>query len=196
MLYATPQDPPTAARQCVVDAPAAGATLTAAAEARRVHRVTVYRWMKSRPELQEAIRRTRAGFVPARRDQLYSLGSKALFALQAILDNPKSSPAVLLPPMTTAPRPSNALNPAPAIKDRPMSRSPIRPQAAQPYQPHLPHGAMQMRNPRDGNIPSAIANVARPRGGGLKRLLRFPLSGRSLPACYPGTSILFLENTS
>src|ERR1039457_1311984 len=65
-------------------------------EAYSVHRVTVYRWMKTCQPFSAALQRARAEFVLARRDDLHQLSNRALETLLAILDNPKSSPAVLL----------------------------------------------------------------------------------------------------
>jgi hypothetical protein len=79
-----------------VNALAAGSTLTDAAEAYGVHRVTIYRWMKTCKPFSAALQRARAEFVLARRDDLHQLTNRALETLLAILDNPKSSPAVLL----------------------------------------------------------------------------------------------------
>jgi hypothetical protein len=86
----------TSLQQSVVDVLAAGTTLTDAAEAFNVHRVTIYRWMKTSKPFIDALHRGRAEFVLARRDDLYQLSNRALETLMAILDNPKSSPAVLL----------------------------------------------------------------------------------------------------
>jgi uncharacterized protein (DUF1778 family) len=77
MEHSTDTRPLTAVQQCVVDALAAGSTLTDAAEAAALHRA-------------------RAEFVLARRDDLHHLSNRALETRLAILDNPKSSPAVLL----------------------------------------------------------------------------------------------------
>jgi hypothetical protein len=44
----------------------------------------------------DALRRARAAFVLARRDDLYQLSNRALETLLAVLDNPQSSPSVLL----------------------------------------------------------------------------------------------------
>jgi hypothetical protein len=85
----------TTIQQCVVNALAAGATLTNAAEQYGVHRVTVYRWMKTHKEFTIALRQAQADFVLARRDALFHLSTRAMETLLAILDNPKSSPAVL-----------------------------------------------------------------------------------------------------
>ena len=79
----------------VADALAAGCTLTSAAAQFGVHRVTVYRWIKTHKEFTAAIRTARAAFVLARRDDLHHLSNRALETLLAILDNPRSSPAVL-----------------------------------------------------------------------------------------------------
>ena len=96
MEHSTDTPPLTAVQQCVVDALAAGSTLTDAAEAYGIHRVTVYRWMKNCKPFAAALHRARAEFVLARRDDLHHLSNRALETLLAILDNPKSSPAVLL----------------------------------------------------------------------------------------------------
>ncbi len=96
MEHSTDTPPLTSIQQCVVDALAAGSTLTNAAETYGVHRVTVYRWMKTLKPFAEALHRARAEFVLARRDDLHHLSNRALETLLAILDNPESSPAVLL----------------------------------------------------------------------------------------------------
>jgi hypothetical protein len=96
MEHATDTPPLSTVQQCVVNALAAGSTLTDAAEAYGVHRVTVYRWMKTCQPFSAALHRARAEFVLARRDDLHQLSNRALETLLAILDNPKSSPAVLL----------------------------------------------------------------------------------------------------
>jgi Helix-turn-helix domain len=86
----------TTVQQCVIDALAAGATLTDAAEANNINRATIYRWMKTRKEFSTALHHARAEFVLARRDDLHYLSNRALEILLVILNNPKSSPAVLL----------------------------------------------------------------------------------------------------
>ena len=83
-------------QQCVINALSTGSTLTAAAGAYGVHRVTIYRWMKTCKPFSAALHRARAEFVLARRDDLHQLSNRALDTLLAILDNPRSSPAVLL----------------------------------------------------------------------------------------------------
>jgi hypothetical protein len=96
MEHSTDSTPLTTVQQCVVDALAAGATITDAAEAYHVHRVTIYRWMKTSKPFSAALHRARAEFVLARRDDLHHLSNRALETLLTILDNPKASPAVLL----------------------------------------------------------------------------------------------------
>ena len=96
MEHTTGIPPLTTVQQCVVNALAAGSTLTDAAESFGVHRVTVYRWMKTCKPFAAALHRARAKFVLARRDDLYHLSNRALETLLAVLDNSKSSPAVLL----------------------------------------------------------------------------------------------------
>jgi hypothetical protein len=96
MEHATDTPPLTKVQQCVVDALASGSTITAAAEAYGIQRITIYRWMKARPQFSAALHRARAEFVLARRDDLHHLSNRALETLLAVLDNPRSSPAVLL----------------------------------------------------------------------------------------------------
>ena len=84
----------------------AGSSLSSAAEAYGVHRVTVYRWIKNHKEFAAALRQARAEFVLARRDQLYHLSNRALDALLSVLDNPKpSSPVQLRAAMFVLQRP-------------------------------------------------------------------------------------------
>ena len=52
--------------------------------------------MKTCKPFSAALHRARAEFVLARRDDLHHLSNRALETLLAVLDNPKSSPAVLL----------------------------------------------------------------------------------------------------
>ena len=75
---------------------AGGATITGAAEQFSVNRTTIYRWLKTVPAFADAVQRGRAEFILARRDDLHYLSSRAMETLVAILDNPRSSPAVLL----------------------------------------------------------------------------------------------------
>ncbi len=96
MGHSTDYPPLTSVQQCVVDALAAGGTLTDAAETYGIHRVTIYRWMKTCRPFIAALHRARAEFVLARRDDLHHLSNRALETLLAVLDNPKASPAVQL----------------------------------------------------------------------------------------------------
>ena len=88
--------PLTTVQQCVVNAMAAGSTVSKAAQAYNLNRATVYRWMKLLPQFDAALQHARAEFVLARRDDLYYLSNRALETLLAILDNPRVSPAVHL----------------------------------------------------------------------------------------------------
>ena len=96
MEHTTGTPPLTTVQQSVIDTLAAGSTITAAAEAHGIHRITIYRWMKTRKDFAAALHRARAEFFLARRDDLHYLSNRALETLLAILDNPRSSPAVLL----------------------------------------------------------------------------------------------------
>jgi len=96
MGHTTDNPPLTSVQKCVADALAAGSTLTDTAETYRVHRVTIYRWMKTSKPFGVALHCARAEFVLARRDDLHRLSNRALETLLAILDNPKASPAVQL----------------------------------------------------------------------------------------------------
>jgi hypothetical protein len=80
MENSTGTPPLSTVQQCVVNALAAGATLTDAAEAYSVHRVTVYRWMRTLQPFSAALHRARAEFVLARRDALYQLSNRACCA--------------------------------------------------------------------------------------------------------------------
>jgi hypothetical protein len=92
----TDSKPLTPVQRSVAKALAAGSTLTAAAEAHQIHRVTLYRWMKTSKPFAAALHRARAEFVLGRRDALYHLSNRAIETLLHILDNPAASPAVLL----------------------------------------------------------------------------------------------------
>src|ERR1039457_1554240 len=68
MEHAADSTPLTTIQQCVVNALAAGSTLTDPAEATGVHRVTASRCMKPSQPFPAAPQRARAEFVLARRD--------------------------------------------------------------------------------------------------------------------------------
>src|SRR5579884_658457 len=87
----------------IVDALAEGATLTAVAATCHVHRVTLYRWIRTRPEFRAAIEQARAEHVIALRDQLRDISADALRILGLILKHPKGhSGAVLMKAVTFA----------------------------------------------------------------------------------------------
>jgi hypothetical protein len=96
MSYTAAASPLTTTQQCVANALAAGATVSAAAHSHGLNRVTVYRWMKQLKPFQDALYKSRAEFILDRRDKLYYLTNRALNSLESILDKPNSSPAVKL----------------------------------------------------------------------------------------------------
>ena len=96
MEQSNDQPPLSTVQKCVINALAVGSTLTSVAEAYGVHRVTVYRWIKTHKEFGAALRQARADYVLARRDDLFHLSDRAVETVLALLDNPKSPPAVLL----------------------------------------------------------------------------------------------------
>jgi hypothetical protein len=91
----TTSTPLTSVQQQIVDDLAAGASFSAVAEAHHINRVTIYRWTKTIPQFKAALELSRVEFILARRDDLQLLTSRALDSLMQILENPKSSPAVL-----------------------------------------------------------------------------------------------------
>lgn len=86
----------TAVQQCIVKAVAAGETLTSAAQANHVDRVTVYRWMKTNPQFSEAVHQARTQFALATQDPLSNLNNRAMETLAALLDNPDTPPSITL----------------------------------------------------------------------------------------------------
>ncbi len=87
--------PFTPAQITVLQALAAGATVTAAAQLASVSRPTVYRWTDD-PAFQQALAFAEQEYALTIRDRMQSLRAKALDKLEQVLDNPKSSPSVLL----------------------------------------------------------------------------------------------------
>ena len=83
-------------QESVAQALGSGATISGAAEDAGISRVTVYRWMKASAGFSAAVQKARAEFLLSRRDDLHYLSNRALETLLAVLDNPRSSPAVLL----------------------------------------------------------------------------------------------------
>ena len=75
---------------------ASGATLTAAAEAHGIHRVTIYRWIKTIPDFTAAVQQARVEYILARRDDLHHLSNRAVETLLSILDDPHASPSTRL----------------------------------------------------------------------------------------------------
>lgn len=75
---------------------ASGCTITGAAEEAGIHRITVYRWLKSDLAFAEAVQQNRADFILSRRDDLHHLSNRAMETLLALIDDPRSSPAILL----------------------------------------------------------------------------------------------------
>jgi len=75
---------------------ASGATLTAAAEAAGIHRVTIYRWIKDLPDFTAAVQQARAESILARRDDLHHLSNRALETVLSVLDDTKASPSTRL----------------------------------------------------------------------------------------------------
>jgi transposase-like protein len=83
----------------VAAALAKGHTMTAAAQAAGVSRMTVYRWLSQQP-FQAAVSRARSEYVLTLRDDLKELSVRALAALHAILDDPQTPAAVRLRAVT------------------------------------------------------------------------------------------------
>jgi hypothetical protein len=79
----------------VLQALAAGATVTAAAQLASVSRPTVYRWCDN-PAFQQALAFAEQEHALTIRGRLQSLQVKALDKLEQVLDHPKASPSVIL----------------------------------------------------------------------------------------------------
>jgi hypothetical protein len=78
----------------VVAALAQGLTITAAAQYARIHRSTIYEWLKSVPGFQTAIRESRDEFRETLRDDLQTLSAKALSTLHEVLDDSQAPAGV------------------------------------------------------------------------------------------------------
>ncbi|MBL8174092.1 MAG: SEC-C domain-containing protein [Bryobacterales bacterium] len=85
----------TAPQIAVLQALAAGMTITAAAAHASVPRPDVYSWFDD-PAFVHAFALGHQEYALTVRDRMLSLSAKALDTLEALLDNPKASPAVLL----------------------------------------------------------------------------------------------------
>jgi transposase-like protein len=73
---------------------ARGYTITEAAEACDIHRVTIYRWCKSNPNFQKAVRHGQSEYILALRDDLRDLSKEAIDTLRQTIRNPAASLAV------------------------------------------------------------------------------------------------------
>lgn len=85
----------TPAQITVVHALATGATVTAAAQLASISRPTVYSWFQN-PAFQQAVAFSQQEFAITIRDRMQALAAKALDKLEALLDNPRSSPSIIL----------------------------------------------------------------------------------------------------
>lgn len=79
----------------VVQALAMGATVTAAAKLAVVSRPTIYKWRMD-PVFNQALVFAKQEHAISVHDRLQTLTTKALDKLEEVLDNPKSSPSVIL----------------------------------------------------------------------------------------------------
>ncbi|MBL8173241.1 MAG: SEC-C domain-containing protein [Bryobacterales bacterium] len=106
----------TPAQLTVVQALATGATLTAAARLAAISRPTVYSWL-NQPAFQKALAIAEHEHAVTVRDRLQSLSTQALDTLQALLNNPKSSPSVLLRASLAILNRKNWALPSPHVQD-------------------------------------------------------------------------------
>ncbi|MBS1825935.1 MAG: SEC-C domain-containing protein [Acidobacteria bacterium] len=79
----------------VIQALAVGATVTAAAKLAEISRPTVYHWLQD-PAFQQAVAFSEQEHALTMHDRLQTLSAKALDKLEALLDDPRSSPNVIL----------------------------------------------------------------------------------------------------
>lgn len=100
----------------VIQALAAGATVTAAAEFASISRPVIYTWLGNH-DFQTALAFARHEFAVSIRDKLQSLTNLALETLEAILKNPKSSPSVLLRATLAILTRKNWNLPAPSVQE-------------------------------------------------------------------------------
>jgi AcrR family transcriptional regulator len=78
----------------VVVALARGATITAAAAAANLHRATIYNWLNTQKEFEEAVRQSRTEYILTLRDELKDLSGTALATLRTLLTDAQTPPAV------------------------------------------------------------------------------------------------------
>ncbi|MFN3324964.1 MAG: SEC-C metal-binding domain-containing protein [Bryobacteraceae bacterium] len=86
----------TPAQLRAVHALAAGATVTAAAEAAEVHRDTIYEWRRSKPAFAQAVIQAKSACEARLHDQLATLAQLAVATLQQLLEDPDTPPAIRL----------------------------------------------------------------------------------------------------
>jgi AcrR family transcriptional regulator len=89
--YETPFSKLSPLQAKVAIALAHGGTLSEVANSCGIHRVTIYRWMKSLRVFETAVEQERAEYALALRDDLRELSERALRTLSAILDDPRAS---------------------------------------------------------------------------------------------------------
>lgn len=86
----------TPAQRQVVQALAAGSSITSAAAAAGITRATIYNWRKSIPAFNSAIGQASLDYADSCRDHVHDLRAKALHGLSQFLDNPSTPPALRL----------------------------------------------------------------------------------------------------
>ncbi|MBS1827981.1 MAG: SEC-C domain-containing protein [Acidobacteria bacterium] len=87
--------PFTVSQTTVIQALAAGATVTSAAKLAEISRPTIYHWLQD-PAFQQAVAYSEQEFALTMHDRIQTLTAKALDKLEALLDDPRSSPNVIL----------------------------------------------------------------------------------------------------
>ena len=80
----------------VATALAHGTSITAAALASGLHRVTIHRWLKNNTAFYTAVDQGTTEYALALRDDLRELSERALQTLSRVLDDPTASPSVLV----------------------------------------------------------------------------------------------------
>ena len=80
----------------VVLALAQGATVTAAAAAAGLHRCTIYRWLNTQNEFEEAVRQASSDSILALREELKDARGAVLATLRPILTDAQTPPAMRL----------------------------------------------------------------------------------------------------
>ena len=87
--------PFTVSQTTVIQALAAGATVTSAAKLAEISRPTIYHWLQE-PAFQQAVAFSKQEHALTMHDRLQTLTAKALDKLEALLDDPRSTPNVIL----------------------------------------------------------------------------------------------------